>query len=52
MLARARLHGDRAPEWNCGRFYHPLLRFFIYLLFGGAALYAILQAMGMLPAGW
>ena len=36
----------------CGAFYHPILRFLIYVLFGGAAVYAILQTMGMLPAGW
>lgn len=52
MLAKARLYGDRDPEWTCGVFYHPVMRFLIYLLFGGAAVYAILQTMGMLPAGW
>ncbi len=52
MLRNARLHGDREPEWTCGKFYHPAIRCTIIVLFGGAALYAILQTLGFLPAGW
>lgn len=52
MLRNARLHGDREPEWTCGVLYHPICQALIIILFGGAALYAVLQAMGVLPAGW
>ncbi len=52
MLKSARLHGDREPEWTCGFYFHPIFQALIYILFGGAALYAILQTMGLLPAGW
>ena len=45
-------HGDREPEWTCGVLYHPICQALIIILFGGAALYAVLQAMGVLPAGW
>lgn len=52
MLKHARLKGDREPEWTCGGYYHPAIQWAIIVLFGGAALYAILQTFGMLPAGW
>lgn len=52
MLRNARLHGDREPEWTCGKFYHPIIQCTIFALFSGAALYAVLQTMGILPAGW
>jgi amino acid permease len=52
MLKRARIMGDREPEWTNGIFYHPIFRCLILFLFGGAALYAILQTFSFLPAGW
>lgn len=52
MLKRSRIMGDREPEWTCGAFFHPIIQVIICVLFGGAALYAILQTMGQLPAGW
>jgi amino acid permease len=52
MLRIARIKGDREPEWTCGVLYHPVIRGLIYFLFGGAALYAILQTFNLLPAGW
>lgn len=52
MLRNARIHGDRDPEWTCGKLYHPIIQCTIIALFSGAALYAILQTMGVLPAGW
>lgn len=52
MLKQARLMGDREPEWTCGALYSAPIKFLIIFLFSGAALYAILQTMGVLPAGW
>ncbi len=52
MLKKARLMGDREPEWTCGMLFHPVIQLLITVLFGGAALYAILQTIGVLPAGW
>ncbi|MDR2527756.1 MAG: amino acid permease [Synergistaceae bacterium] len=52
MLKRARIMGDREPEWTCGSCFHPFMQTMIVILFGGAALYAILQTLGYLPAGW
>lgn len=52
MLKKARLTGDREPEWTCGVLFHPIIQTLIVVLFGGAALYAVLQTIGVLPAGW
>jgi amino acid permease len=52
ILKKARITGDREPEWTCGAYFHPIIQAMIIILFGGAALYAILQTFGYLPAGW
>lgn len=52
MLNKARKEGDREPEWTCGKLAHPAVQAMLIILFCGAALYAILDAMGVLPHGW
>ncbi|MDK2856761.1 MAG: hypothetical protein PWQ86_1974 [Bacillota bacterium] len=52
MLNRARTQGDREPEWTCGALAHPIIQGLLILLFCGAAVYAILAALKLLPQGW
>ncbi len=52
MLNKARKEGDRNPEWTCGWIAHPLIQGTLIFLFCGAALYAILDALKVLPHGW
>lgn len=52
MLNKARKEGDRKPEWTCGKLAHPAIQWTLVILFCGAALYAILDAVGALPHGW
>ncbi len=52
ILKKARLTGDREPEWTCGGYYHPVIQLAICVLFLGAAFYAVFQTLGLLPAGW
>ncbi len=52
MINKARKVGDREPEWTCGWLAHPLIQGTLIFLFCGAALYAILDALKILPHGW
>ncbi len=52
MVNNARRHGDIEPEWNCGRLASWPVQGVIILLYGGTVIYAVLGAMGFLPAGW
>lgn len=52
MVNRARRTGNREPEWTCGVLAHPLIQGTLISLFVGAALYAILSILNVLPSGW
>ncbi len=52
MLNNARKTGEREPEWTCGSLGHPIIQGTLIFLFCGAAVYAILDAMHILPHGW
>lgn len=52
MVNRARKEGDREPEWTCGNLAHPLVQGLLIVLFCGAALYAVLDGLKLLPHGW
>lgn len=52
MVNKARIKGDRNPEWTCKNLAHPAIQWALIILFCGAALYAVLDAVGALPRGW
>lgn len=52
MLNSSRKNGDREPEWKCGVIAHPIIQILLIVLFCGAALYAVLDLLKILPAGW
>lgn len=52
MVNTARKNGDREPEWTCGNLAHPVIQGLLILFFCGAALYAILDGLKILPSGW
>ena len=52
MVNKARKTGDIEPVWNCGWMASKPVEAIIIILYGGTIVYAILGAMGILPAGW
>ena len=52
MLNRARKVGDREPEWTCGWISHPFMQGALIFFFCGAAIYAVLDILKILPHGW
>ena len=52
MVNSARKKGDIEPAWNCGWMASKPIQVLIIILYGGTVVYAILGAMGFLPAGW
>lgn len=52
MINSARKNGDIEPEWNCGKWASLPVQVIIIIMYGGSALYAIIGALGYLPAGW
>ena len=52
MVNKARKTGDIEPEWNCGKLASWPVQAVILIMYGGTVIYAILGAMGFLPAGW
>lgn len=52
MLRKARKEGDREPEWTCGWIAHSAVQGTLIFLFCGAAVYAILDGLKILPHGW
>jgi len=52
MLNKSRKEGDREPEWTCGVIAHPVIQSILIILFCGAALYAILDGLGVLSHAW
>lgn len=52
MINEARKSGDREPEWTCGALAHPIIQGTLIFLFCGAAVYAVLDALEILPHGW
>lgn len=52
MINKARKVGDREPEWTCGKLAHPVIQAVLIILFCGAALYALLDGLRVLPHAW
>ena len=52
MINKARVKGDRQPEWQNTWTVNPLVQGTMIVLFCGAAVYAIFDLMGFLPSGW
>ena len=52
LLNAARKAGDQAPAFTCGWYAHPLMQIVIVLIFLSSGVYAVLSALGMLPASW
>lgn len=52
MINSARKNGEIEPVWNCGKWASLPVQAIILIMYGGTALYAILGALGFLPAGW
>ncbi|WP_271410025.1 aromatic amino acid transport family protein [Pseudomonas sp. Q1-7] len=52
LLNAARRSGDRQPEFTCGWYAHPAIQAVIVMIFLASGVYAIVSAMGMLPASW
>ena len=52
MVNGARKKGDMEPNWKCGWYSAHWVQILIIVLFCGAALYAILDLVGVLPSGW
>lgn len=52
MLRGARKSGDIEPEWTCGWIASPIIQVIIVIAYAGTAVYAVLNAMGILQAGW
>jgi len=52
MVRGARKRGDMEPAWNCGRLASWPIQSIILIMYVGTAIYAIIGAFGLLPAGW
>lgn len=52
MIRGARKHGDMEPVWTCGRLASWPIQGVIIIMYLGTAIYAIVGAFGLLPAGW
>lgn len=52
MVRGARKKGDMEPAWNCGRLASWPIQAIILIMYVGTAIYAIVGAFGILPAGW
>lgn len=52
MVRGARKKGDIEPVWNCGSLASWPVQAILIIMYGGTIIYAILSAMGLLPAGW
>lgn len=52
MLKVARKKGDIEPEWTCGWMFSPVMQGIMFLVYGITTLYAALNLLGLLPAGW
>lgn len=52
ILKGARRRGELTPRWQCSWSTHPLIQATIVLLYLASAVYAVLSALGYLPAGW
>lgn len=52
MINSARKNGEVEPVWNCGKWASKPIQFIMVIMYGGSALYAIIGALGFLPAGW
>ena len=52
MINSARKNGDMEPAWKCGWYASHWMQAIIIILFCSAALYAILDLVGILPSAW
>lgn len=53
MVNSARKNGDMEPRpWKCGWYSARWVQVLIITLFCAAALYAVLDLVGILPSGW
>lgn len=52
MLSGARKNGDMEPAWKCGWYSAHWVQAIIIVLFCAAALYAVLDLVGVLPSAW
>ena len=52
MINSARKNGDMEPAWKCGWYASHWMHAIIIILFCSAALYAILDLVGILPSAW
>jgi amino acid permease len=52
MINKARVAGDRTPEWQNTWTAHKGIQSLLIILFCGGAVYAILDLVGILPSGW
>lgn len=52
MINKARKTGDIEPEWTCGKLASAPIQAIIVIMYGATVIYAILGALGYLPAGW
>jgi amino acid permease len=52
MVNSARVKGDRTPEWQNTWTVNKAVQSLMIFLFCGAAVYAILDLVGILPSGW
>ena len=52
MVNSARKNGDMEPPWKCGWYSARWVQVLIITLFCAAALYAVLDLVGILPSGW
>ncbi|MCI6151639.1 MAG: hypothetical protein MR673_00725 [Fusobacterium perfoetens] len=52
IINNARKTGDIEPEWTCGKLASWPVQIVLIIVYGGTAVYAILGALGYLPAGW
>jgi amino acid permease len=52
MINKARVAGDRTPEWENTWTVNKGIQGILIVLFCGAACYAILDLVGILPSGW
>lgn len=52
MVRSARKNGDIEPAYTCGNLAAWPIQAIILIMYVGTALYAILGAFGLLPAGW
>ncbi len=52
MVNSARKNGDMEPQWKCGWYSSKAFQGVIITVFCGAACYAILDLVGILPSAW